>query len=190
MRKSFATFMLAVLAIGSLSFIPNLANADFVGQSTWIRGRGIINQWGDKQVFGWIGFHVRMVNLNGTYREGAMIHAVWSEQAPRLNCTEPPRENFTVVVYAARMLNTTEVEMNYSGYNLFVSGYWNVVKITTSIYVTETGELINITRVIEPFVTEATGELHVFGNWHLFELSISGIDTLSGVIVGVVIKHV
>jgi hypothetical protein len=190
MRKSVAIVLLAMLAISSFSVIPSLAQADFHGQSLWIRAHGIITQWGDKKVFGWLGVHARMINVNGTYKEWAGVHAIWSEEPRRLNCTEPPRENFSLVCYAAKMINTTEVALNYSGYNLFISGYWNVVKITTSFYFNEAGELVKITRTIEPVVTETLGELHVFANWHLFELSINGIDKLSGPVMGVAIRYV
>jgi hypothetical protein len=189
MNKGIAVVLLAMLAISSFSYIQNIVQADVQSESLWIRMRGIVKQWGDKQVFGWLGVHARMLNVNGTYKEWAGVHAIWSEEPRHLNCTEPPTENFTFVCYAARMINTTEVALNYSGYNLFISGYWNVVKITTSVYVTENGELINITRTIEPVVTEALGELDVFTNWHLFELSINGIDKLSGIVMGAVIQY-
>jgi len=180
MKKGIAVIMLAMLAIGSLGFIPNPANADTIFQELSVRVRGIITQWGATPVFGWIAANAIKVNLNGTYHKWAGVHAMWSYDKPRLNCSRPPTENFTFSFYTARLIKSSVVRLNYSGYDFYISGYWNVVNITTSVYVNENGELINVTRVFEPILTNATGELRVFSHWKLFELDIDGIDLLSG----------
>jgi len=180
MRKSIAIIMFAILAIGSFGSILNLANADTQIQELSVRLRGIITQWGSSPVFGWIAANAIKVNLNGTYHKWAGVHAIWSYEKPRLNCTKPPTENFTFSFYVAKLLKSEMIRFNYSGYDFYISGLWNVTKITTSVYVNENGELINVTRAFEPMVTNATGELRVFSHWKLFELDIEGIDLLSG----------
>jgi hypothetical protein len=182
--------MLAMLAIGSFSFVPSLANADTEIQRIWVQMRGGITDWGGTPVFGWIGAQARMANVNGTYREWAGVHATWSYERRRINCSEPPTENFTFSFYTAKLIDATAVRLNYSSYNFVVTGYWNVFNITTAINVDENGELISFTRNVVPLVTNATGELRVFSNWHQFELGIAGIDQLSGLVFGHRIAYV
>jgi len=192
MRRSIAIVLLVML--GTAAFIPSLAGADLQFEGTWVRMRGIITQWGSEPVFGWIGAHAGMVNANGTYREWARAHATWSKDRPKLNCTEPPKENFTFTCYAARLINSTEISLDHPPYDFYISGFWNVVKITTTItiIVDETGQLIsiNFNRTFERILTEAQGELRVFLNPPRFELSIEGMDLLSGFVALFVIKHV
>lgn len=190
MSKGIAVIMLAMLAMGSFSFIPSLASAGTEFEGTWVRVRGIITQWGSDPVFGWIGAHAGMVNANGTYREWARVHAIWSYDRPRLNCTKPPTENFTISFYTARLVNTTGVALDYSGYDFYVSGLWNVANITITVLVDENGTLISFTRTFEPIVTNATGELQVFDAWTKFELNITGIDLLKGFAMRAFITHV
>lgn len=182
MKKNIATILLAILAISGFALIPSLTYADFHGQSLWIQMRGVITHSDDTPVIGFIGANARIVNINGTRHEWARVHAIWSNAPDRLNLTKPPTENFTFVFYSARLVNTTDVALNYSGYNLFISGLWNVVKVTTTVNVGQNGALKNVTRVLEPIVIEGEGELHVFNSWRLFELNITGIPLLTGVV--------
>jgi len=180
MRKSVAVIMLAMLVIGGFSLIPSIASADSQFQKLSVRMRGIITQWGPDPVFGWIAVHAVMVNANGSYHEWAAVHAMWSLDRPKLNCSKPPTENVTFSFYVARLVRASMIRLNYSGYNFYISGLWNVAKITTSIYVTETGELIRVEHVFEPILVNATGELRVINHWTRFELDIDGIPLLSG----------
>jgi len=192
MRKTTAVILLAVLMIGS--FMTSLVGADTSFEGTWVRMRGIITRWGEDPVFGFVDAHAGMVNKNGTYHEWARVHAIWSYDPPRLNCTKPP-ENGTVVCYAAKLVNLTDVALNYLEYDFYVSGLWNVVKITTDVTVIkdEMGRIISvtITRTFEPILTEAPGELRVFLTpLPHFELSIKGIPLLKGFVKAFDIKHV
>jgi len=187
MKKVISITMLAMLAISVIGFIPN-TGADTQFQTLWVRMRGWITQWGSTPVFGWIDAHARIVNDNGTYHEWAGVHAIWSTNQDRLNCTHPPTENFTFSFYAARLAETEMMKFNYSGYDFYIKGKWNVVNITTAIYFDENGRFIEAVRDVEPVVTNATGELRVFTivheqfTEHLFELSIEGVDLLSGMV--------
>jgi len=186
MKKSIVVAMLAILAIGSFAFIPNFAQADTTtNQSLWIRTRGLIHEWGTEPAFGWVNAHVRMIDVNGTYREWAWIHATWSDDRPHINCSQPPTENFTFVHYATRLVNTTDITLNGTDYDLLVTGLWNVTKITVSVYVDGNGNLLYVERVVEPYLADlATGEFKVFNGWRRFELNISGVPLLTGIIVG------
>jgi hypothetical protein len=194
MKKMTVAILSALLAIGSFSFVIN-AGADYQVQGTWMHMRGIITYWGTDRVFGLIGAHAGMVNRNGSYHEWARVHAIWSYDHQRLNCSgpPPPPQNFTFTFYAARLVETTEVAFNYSGYAFYISGLWNVAKvnITITVITDETGQIVSIdvNRHIEPVVINATGELGVLVPQFLFKLSIEGIETLGGFVKLWVIKH-
>jgi hypothetical protein len=186
MRKSIAAIILAMLAI--FSFAPNLATADTEIQKLAIHLRGIIMQWGENPAFGWVEAHAVKLNLNGTYHEWALVHAMWSLDKPKLNCTKPPTENVTFSFYVAHIVPHTEmIRFNYSGYIFYISGLWNVAKITTSIYVDGSGEIINVTKVFEPILTNATGEFRMLPHPPMmpapFELAIDGIPMLKGIVI-------
>jgi len=185
MQKSVATILMAMLAIG-------LVGASTHIEALTVRARGIITQWGSEQVFGWVDAHAVMVDKNGTYHEWARVHAMWSYDKPRLNCTKPPTENVTFSFYVAKLVKSTEINLSRPGLNLYIAGFWNVAKITTSIYVNGEGKLINVTRVFEPILTNATGEFRTFPGpplGYVFELDIDGIEMLSGFIRGFIIIY-
>jgi len=187
MRRSIAVVMIAMMTIGSFALIPSLASADTQFQGLWVRVGGIITQWGNTSVFGRIGAYAAMINANGTYHQWARAHAIWTTETHRLNCSGPPPvpENFTFSFYAAGLVETSAIKLNFT--HVYISGLWNVIKITITILVDEAGALISFTRTFEPIVTNATGFLYVFPNpnfGYVFVLSIEGIDMLSGIIVG------
>ncbi len=188
MRKGMTTVLVAMLAIGAFGFIPNLASADVTNvERLTVRTRGLFTQWGDTPIFGFLNAHVVMTDVNGTYREWARVHAIWSYERPKLNCTEPPTENFSLTFYAARLVDSTEIELNYSGYDLYIVGLWNVTEIVANVYVDENGQLLYVERTCTPMLTNATGELRLFVTLNpmprmVFELEIEGIDLLSGFI--------
>jgi len=194
MRKTMAIILLAILGIGSFSFVTNLANADTQIEGTWVRMRGIITNWGSNPVFGWIGAQAGMVDKNGTYHEWARVHATWSYDKPRLNCSEPPPlQNFTVTVYATRLVNLTDVSLDNPECDFYVSGLWNVVRITINITVIieENSCIITIERLPEEILHEANGELRVFLVPRFeFVLRIEGIDPLFGVVRVFDFRHV
>jgi hypothetical protein len=190
MRKEIIAAMLAVLAVGSIALVPSFANADTQTSKTWVQLRGFVNQWGNDTVFGWLKANARIWNDNGTIHQWATVDAMWSSEPHRLNVTDDHPGNFTFSFYTARLANLTLVALNYTGYDFYVSGLWNVTKITTTItlnvhfnnetHFEDHSELMNITRTVEPIVTLAPGELHT--NGMRFGLDITGIDSLSGFI--------
>lgn len=193
MKKSIAVATLAILAI-SLAFLP-LATADTTIKSTWIRMRGIIHRWGDDPVFGWVGAHARIINDNGTIHKWAGAHATWSYEKPRLNCTQPPRENVTFTVFHAILVNQSDVKLNFSGAIVHISGLWDVFNVTTTIVVNENGTLISFTRTWVPWITEAPGFLRVLAppEPHMplvFNLGIDGMPPLHGFVVKLDIRYV
>jgi hypothetical protein len=180
---------LAMLATVGLALIPNLAGADPAVEQTWVRMRGLVTHYGATPVFGGLWAHARMVDVNDSYREWAGSHAIWSDAPKHINCTEPPTENFTYILYAAKLVNSSMIELNYLEYNFYISGVWNVDKVTFAYYVDENGELVSYSWTIEPVVTGAEGELRVLQSWTRFELAITGVDLISGIVVHYAIGH-
>jgi len=201
MKKIIVFTLLAVLGIGSFSMIPSLARADTQIDKTWAQMRGIINQWGsnNNSVFGRIMANAFLGNNNGTIHEWARSFAIWTDQPkiqlddPDENASLPPPGNLTIVFYAAKLTNASDVRFDLPGYDLFIAGNWTVAKITTTITVGASEGNVNVTRTFEPIVTEAYGELKVanatFPNKPL-ELTIDGINTLKGFVIGEIIRHV
>lgn len=189
MKKMIAAILVTLVALCTVAYIPALANADTQFQVLGIRARGLATNWGNDTAFGWVNVNARIVNDNGTTHQWAGVQALWSLDRPRLNCTTVPTANFTFVIYTARLINTTLIDVNASNYNLIISGTWNVNKITTSVYVNENGTLLNVTKTLEPLLVEASGVLRIAKGIQMnplplsFDLSIQGIPTLSGFII-------
>lgn len=181
MRKSIALVMLGILAIGSFALIPAFSNADTQFSSLWVKLGGFINKWGNESAFGWLRALVHTVDINGTTHESAAVHAMWTQEIRRFNFTEDPIGSFTFSYYTARLVNTSTISFNSSGYDFFVSGLWNVSEITTSLTVNMTDHLVNFTRTDVQVLSEAPGELGVpTSTPGKFGLNITGIDVLSG----------
>ncbi|RLI17886.1 hypothetical protein DRO44_02510, partial [Candidatus Bathyarchaeota archaeon] len=64
MRKMVSILLLAILSMGTLAFMANVANADVQTEGTWVQMRGFIIHWGSTEVFGWIGAVAGMENNN------------------------------------------------------------------------------------------------------------------------------
>lgn len=179
MTKSIAVIMVAILALGSLALIPSFASADTTDYSrTWIRLHGFINKWDNESAFGWLRAMAKIANINGTVHEWAVVNAMWSLEQQRLNVTDDHVGTFTFSFYRAVLSNTSMIALNYSGYDLYVAGLWNVSEFTTTLTIDATAMLVNFTRTITPVVTLAPGDLHVKGLQ--FGLDITGIAPLSG----------
>ena len=191
MRRTTSAMFFALIVMGSLMLTVVGVDAQYEG--TWVRMCGIITEWGGNPVLGFVGAHAAMVNRNGTYYEWARAHAIWTGEAPMLNCTRPP-ENRTFVFYAAKLVSLTDVALNYLEYDFYVSGQWNVFRITITISVinnaTDVVSSVTYTRTTE-LIAEAPGELRVFLTPRpYFELSIDGIPVLTGFVRTFIIRHV
>lgn len=182
-----AIIMVAIMVAGFFSFLPNYAGADTTVAGKWFKMFGTIKTWNMTSgnavpVFGWITTRAGIVDINGTTHEWATTHAIWSEEISRISPTAIPTENFTFSFYIANLVNVTEMDINLTGNSFYLSGYWNVLNITTTINVTTSGHVpsISFTRTIQPVVTNATGDLVVPGNSMSFMLDITGVGGLTG----------
>jgi hypothetical protein len=185
--KKTATIMITIMAVGILSFLPSFTGADTTISGKWFKMAGVIHTWNTTSgsvvpVFGWIGARGGIVDVNGTTHEWAMVHAIWSPEIVRINPIADPTENFTFSFYTARLIKMTDMNINLTENSFFVTGYWNVLNITTTFNITAAPR-IRFTRTIEAVVTNATGELMVPSNASepmSFSLAITGVGELDG----------
>ena len=186
MKRIVSLIMLAVLAIAGFGFVPMLAGADEMEvQHTWVQVSGHIERFGPTAAFGWLGAHAKMQTVNSTTGEWAEAHACWVNSTvgmiPGGNFS---MANFTYSFYAARLVNASLIALNYSGYDFYISGLWDAINVTFVYYPNGEGVFDgeNFNCTMEPVASNATGELRVFEGWTKFELDITGVELVSGVV--------
>jgi len=158
MKKAVTIMMLAIMALGAVSFVPSLTMAETSVQGTWGRMNGWINQWNttdgnSTMAFGWVVANAAIFNINGTTHEWAKAYAMWSDLVrptpiPDARPLGPENEindtiapgNFsrTFSFYTAMLLNFTDISFNKteSGHDFLIAGFWNVTQRTETINIT------------------------------------------------------
>lgn len=161
MKKAMAiSILLMTLVLVTPSFVQAAPESTFVamvGRVVW---------YGKEPAFGWLGVFAE-VGL------GAEAGVFWT-------LAEPKIASFPAIftVYAARLVETTTVELDYMGKDFYISGLWDVYNITF-VY-DESGNLVE--RITELIVDDGSGELNVVNNWTNFTVDIAGIDLISGMV--------
>lgn len=137
----------------------------------WVMMHGEVEYYGADRAFGWCGVYAEV-------REWAQVLMAWMPWGePQI----PVIYNF----YASRLVNTTLVELDYGGADLYIEGLWNVYNVT---FIYEPGiEPGNYTLIIELLVDHGEGILSVTGNWTDFAVDI--IDRQIELIKGKVTFH-
>jgi hypothetical protein len=186
MKKSIIVIILATLMISSFSLAANAHNRYQGTQGTWLRTRGIINQWGTTQVFGFLGAYVAIINKSGTIQNFTRVNAMWSS----FNFSHACTDNFTFSYYTAQLVEVEPpgISLNVSLGVMNITGLWDVYNITTTVNITSRVNdlrgywpLINVTTVCKPLIPlNSTGALYVNDTLTKFELNITGIDSLTG----------
>lgn len=162
--------LLCVLLIMVLALTLTPSSAQSTADPTWVKMLGYINSYGEDVAWGLLRAHAEV-------EEWARVHAFY---VPGLNFSELkiPREiptNFTVSFHAVRLVNATEVELNYEGNDLYISGLWDVYNVTFVYYSWQ-----NFTLTTETLVNNGVGELNVTGTWTEFTLAITNIELIGG----------
>lgn len=160
----------SVLLIMVLALTLTTSPAQSTPLPIWVKLLGHINSYGEDVASGLL---VARARIGGW----ADVRAIY---VPGRNYSEYERPgeippNFTVSFHVVRLVNVTEVKLNYTGNNFYVSGLWNVWNITF-VY---RGEH-DFTLTIEPLVYQGAGELNVTGTWKDFTLDITGNELISG----------
>jgi hypothetical protein len=198
MKTKLAIILLAVFALGTLSFTISYAQASpmmgrniYSGamsgkavQKNWVHIYGIITQWGSTNVTGSLTTHAKTTLLNNSdTRQLSSASAMWTTNKLRpLVTAVRTKENLTYTSYSARLANASVATLNYSSSNFFMNGTWIVNTVTINVIVNtdSDGNITRIHRDIDITPTKAYGELTVTGNWTKFTLAIDGIDPLTG----------
>jgi hypothetical protein len=159
MRKLRIAPIVALLPL--MLIMPTIAQP--AANPTWVMMHGQIEYFGFNPAWGYCGVYAKI-------GEWAQVFAAWMPAKPCITTIF----NF----YAARLMNTTVVELNYSGSDLYIEGLWNVYNVT---FIYEPGQMPgNYTFTIELLVDHGEGTLTVNGNWKTFTISITGIDEVGG----------
>jgi len=202
MRKKLAVILLALVAVGSLSYAISYAQAfpmrgrsnmfnAFSGamsirplQKNWVRIDGIITQWGSTNVIGFLSTQTKATLFNTSdTRKLSSASAIWTTDKLRPLLTAiRTKENLTYVIYSARLSNASVATLSYDANNFFMNGTWNVNTVTISVTVitNSSGNITSVHRDTDIVPTTAYGELTVTDNWTKFTLAIDGIDPLTG----------
>ena len=136
-------------------------------ESTWVMMHGRVERYGTDFAWG----HCGVMAEVGKWAE---VCAAWVLSKPCITVIF----NF----YAARLTNTTLVELNYSGADLYISGLWNVYNVTFIYEPHVPGTPENYTLTIELLVDHGEGTMVVTGNWAAFTIAIRGTDEVVGTV--------
>ena len=208
MNKSVSVILIAILTMASFGFILGTAKAATEIQKQWVGVQGQIQQYGTTSAIGWLEAHAEMKSVNGTtVLDKAEAHAMWfpgitytitpegpwNITRPKCNITRSswnithPMPSFTFSFYAAWLVKSSAITLNTSAVatnNFIINGTWDAVNVTFVQYPNIWGKFdcVNKSMTIQPIVTNATGALSVFGNWTKFELNITGLNLVTGVV--------
>ena len=189
MRKAITLMLLVVLGISSFGAMINLVSAQESTEAAnpaiyvrWLRFRGRVNEWGGESYHGSLTLNAKTVNAPTVwYRQWASVRVIWSNEQRPLASDIKPIEDFTYTHYTARLVWLIAIRTKQEGFNLNLTGVWNVNQVKATYQFDDDGTLVKIIREVTPIATRAKGQLHILDGWKKFELAIEGIDTLKGV---------
>jgi hypothetical protein len=144
-------------------------------QYTWVHVAGKVTYYGGIPSHGWLTAHAKLSEFENITK----AHVCW---IPYLTPGKPLRGsiNYTFTFYAARLINTTTVQLNYNGYDFYIAGLWTVINVTCKYY----GENFEHYEEYKSIIVQnATGELKVYNGWQDFTVSISGFNNVIGKVV-------
>jgi len=160
-------FLIGVLLMTTVLIAPTFAEPV---TKTWVVMHGRVERYGTDLAYGHCGVWAKVGGR-------AQVFVAWIPGKPLV----PVIFNF----YAARLMNTTLVELNYSGADLYISGLWNVYNVT---FTYEPHGSYSLT--IELLVDHGEGKLSVTGNWTDFTVDIKGIELITGKVKFYAIKSI
>jgi len=133
----------------------------------WVMMHGEVEYYGANRTFGWCGVYAEI-------GEWARAFVAWIPPGG-------PQIEVMFNFYASRLVNTTLVELDYDGADLYIEGLWNVYNVTFIYEPHEPGEP-EYTLIIELLVDHGEGTLSVTGNWTDFTVDIVDrqIELVSG----------
>lgn len=154
---------------------------------------GRITSYADAPAYGWLRsyafMHARVGEKAWAYASYRSNDWVWRGRWMEWGWWRCEK-NFTYSSYVTRLVNTTMVELNFAGKDFYISGLWDVYKLTTTWVChnvtrefksyTYTYPRWKVTWATETVVDDGAGELCVTGNWTDFTIAITGIELIEG----------
>jgi hypothetical protein len=153
----------ATILMLTLLACPSIARSG-IG-STWVFMGGHVQTYGLDSAFGYCGVWAEVGNW-------AQVFAAWTPSKLMI----PEIFNF----YAAKLMNTSLVELNRTGADLYISGLWNVYNVT---FIYPPGKAPgSYSQTTQLLVDHGRGILFVTGNWKAFTIDILGISEVVGTV--------
>ncbi len=166
-KPMFAVVLLITLAMTS---IPTLAQP--ATEPTFVAVLGRVKSYGGELAYGYLGAFAEV-------GEWAEVGLFWTLEPVHI-AVIPYNYSF----YAARLVSTATVELNYSGSDFYVSGLWDVYNVT--FYYKEDGYSWEFKVIID----HGSGELNVKDDWMAFTVDIDGIPQVAGMVLRYCIRLV
>jgi len=134
---------------------------------------GMVETYNGEPAYGWLTVHAKIGDWAKVF--GIVVPG---ETSMSINETwHHEWENFTYSFIFIELNNASIVELNYTGYDLYIGGLWSVYNVTISYKVCEG---LNVT--LNPILEEAEGQLAVFNGWSMFSLNIANEVIVDGAV--------
>jgi len=157
--------ILSIFVLSTL-ILATPTNAQLPIESQWVVMHGRVEWYGVNPAFGWCGVYAEI-------DKWAQAFVGWTLSRPQI----PEICQF----YAARLVNTTLIKLNYMGSDLYIEGLWDAYNVT---FIYQPGhEPGNYTLTIEQLVEQGRGTLSVTNNWTKFAVNIVGMELIKGSVI-------
>jgi len=173
-------------ALGTLTLLISATALPPPVQYECVQVAGRVTAFGSSNASGVLNANARITNTTGENMSEAQV--TWIPLSGPLPVISPGWVNnhatgsYNYSFYSATLINTTIVALNYTGYDFYVSGLWDVLNVTFSY----TGASYQNFKTATSYVRQnATGTLEVYGSGPSltgknFTLSIAGFDNVTG----------
>jgi len=168
MKKSVLGIVL--LTTLAMTMIPVWAQP--ATESTFVAMFGRVDYYGTKPAYGCLGAFAEV-------KKWANVSIIWTDMGPRV-LSFPA----TYYFYAAKLVKSDIVELNYNGKDFYVSGLWDVWNVT--LFYDGQGNLWK--KIINLIVDDGPGDLSVSNNWTNFTVDIKPSPPME-LIIGMVLRY-
>jgi hypothetical protein len=147
-----------------------------------IQVAGHVTKWQGANASGRLDADAKITN-DSSVQNTSDVSVSWSLWAPPTTSSTSSNAPWNFSFYDARLIKTTTVALNYSGHDLYVSGLWNVVNVTSGGNPAHAPDFKrSATYVVQNATGNFTSDLKVHGNW---TLSINGVGNVTGSVTSV-----
>lgn len=173
-RRQMKKLVLMGVLLVTLAATMTPSFAETANGSTWVNVTGEVTSYDGLPAYG-------LLKAYGEIGEWANAFVFWTTIEINPPFHKDFEENFTYTFYGAMLVNSSIVELNYSGYDFYIEGLWDAYNFTWVYYADG-----NFSWSLEPMADDAPGELYVTGNWTQFAVAITGLELISGTVHGCV----